>query len=97
MSPEVEEAFFELRKYMFRELYNNPIAKGEEGKAEEIVKMLYLYYMDHPDVMTAEFTGMLEAGEKKEIVICDYIAGMTDNYAVRKFQEIFLPKSWTRI
>lgn len=97
MSGEVETAFFDLRRFMFEELYRNPAAKGEERKAEEIISMLYVYYLEHPGEMTGEYVDMLEAGEDPEVVTCDYIAGMTDNYAVQKFQDIFLPRAWQRI
>ena len=97
MSKEVETAFFDLRRFMFEELYRNPAAKGEERKAEEIISMLYGYYLEHPEEMTKEYEDMLEAGEEPGVVTCDYIAGMTDNYAVQKFQDIFLPRAWQRI
>jgi len=97
MSEPVEKALLSLRGFMFEELYRNPVAKGEEGKAEEIVAMLYRYYLERPECMPAEFLRMIDEGEPKETVVCDYIAGMTDNYAVLKFQEIFIPHSWQRI
>ncbi len=97
MSKEIEKAFFDLRSFMFEELYRNPLAKGEEGKAEEIISMLYRYYLEHPEEMTTEYIDMLQSGEDPKTVACDYIAGMTDNYAVQKFEDIFLPHAWQRI
>ncbi len=97
MSEPVETALIKLRKFMFEELYQNPVAKGEEGKAEEIVAMLYQHYLAHPEGMTKEYLVMIEEGEPKDVVVCDYIAGMTDNYAILKFQEIFLPHSWQKV
>ena len=97
MSEPVETALFRLRRFMFEELYMNPLAKGEEGKAEEIVAMLYQHYMDSPEELPSEFIRMMDEGEPKDVIVCDYIAGMTDNYAVQKFQEIFIPKSWSGI
>ena len=97
MSDPVEKALLELRNFMFEELYRNPIAKGEEGKAEEIVAMLYRHYLERPEELPVEFKQMMDEGEKQETVVCDYIAGMTDNYAVLKFQEIFVPHSWQRL
>lgn len=96
MSDAVSDAFFTLRNFMFDELYSNPLAKGEEGKAEEIIAMLYRFYYEHPEEMTEEYREMLKQGEELTRVTCDYIAGMTDNYAVMKFEEIFLPKAWHR-
>jgi dGTPase len=95
MSEEVDEAMQGLRKFMFENVYKNPLAKQEESKAIEMVKNLYHYYMEHLDKLPAEYLRMMQwNGDSKEQVICDYIAGMTDNYAVKVFQEIFIPESW---
>ena len=94
MSDEIGEAMQELRKFMFENVYLNPVAKREEGKAEQLVERLYSYYMENAEQMPQEFLQMIQNGEKKEQVICDYIAGMTDNYAINTFQEIFIPESW---
>ena len=93
--PTVEEqAFSELRKFMFSDLYTNPIAKNEEVKAEKLIEMLYEYYCDNVDEMPDEYRTFIKDGEKKETVVCDYVAGMTDNYAVEKAKELFVPKFW---
>lgn len=97
LSPEYEEALFNLRKFMFAYLYTNPVAKGEESKAEEVVVLLYQYYLEHTDEMPEEYRVMMEAGEDKNISVCDYIAGMSDNYAIDKFQEIYIPRTWSRM
>ena len=95
MSEEIEDAMQGLRKFMFDNVYCNPLAKHEETKAVELVKNLYYYYMDHLDKLPSEYLNLMEKnGDSKEQVICDYIAGMTDNYAVKTFQEIFIPESW---
>lgn len=95
MSEEVEEAMKGLRKFMFDNVYRNPLAKQEEHKAIEMVKNLYHYYMEHVEKLPQEYLAMMQMnGDSKEQVICDYIAGMTDNYAVKTFQEIFVPESW---
>ncbi len=95
MSEEVEEAMKGLRKFMFENVYRNPLAKQEEHKAIQMVQNLYAYYMEHFDKIPEEFKRLVEVnGDSKEQVICDYIAGMTDNYAVKTFQEIFVPESW---
>ncbi len=97
LSPKFEEALYALRKYMFENVYTNPVAKSEEKKAEEIVEILYGYYMEHIEEMAPEFLLMLDEGEAKETVVCDYIAGMTDNYAIYKFKEIYIPRSWSNL
>ena len=95
MSEEVSDAMKGLRKFMFENVYLNPLAKREENKAEQMIEKLYSYYMAHVDQLPDEFLRMAALnGEPKEQIICDYIAGMTDNYAVKTFQELFIPKSW---
>lgn len=95
MSEEVAEAMKGLRKFMFENVYRNPVAKREESKAVEMVKNLYAYYLEHVEKLPDEYSSRMGLfGDTKEQVICDYIAGMTDNYAVKVFQEIFIPESW---
>ena len=94
MSSEVEEAMIELRKFMFDHVYKNPVAKGEEVKAKEMLRQLFFFYMDHIDLLSEKYLRMLDEGEKQERVVSDYIAGMTDQYAITKFSEYFLPQAW---
>ena len=95
MSEEVEFAFHGLPKFMFEHVYTNPKAKGEEKKAIHIVKELFRYYMDHPELLPNEYVErMWQSGETQERSVCDYISGMTDQYAIAKFQEFFIPASW---
>lgn len=95
MSEEVEEGMHALRNFMFNHVYTNPIAKGEEVKARNMLEGLFTYYMDHPEELSEEFKAMLASGrDPLEIVVCDYISGMTDQYAIYKFEEYFVPKAW---
>ncbi|MCD8046272.1 MAG: deoxyguanosinetriphosphate triphosphohydrolase [Clostridiales bacterium] len=94
MSGEVERAMNELRAFMFAHVYTNPVAKGEEERAEGLLERLFTYYMEHPEEISRTNYHMLEMGEPKDRIICDYIAGMTDQYAIAKYNEIFLPKQW---
>lgn len=94
MSEEVEKAMKGLRSFMFKSVYTNPVAKREEHRAMELVERLFYYYMEHVEKMPEQYRNMLSEGEKKERVVCDYIAGMTDQYAIAKFEEIFVPKAW---
>ncbi|MDF2951203.1 MAG: deoxyguanosinetriphosphate triphosphohydrolase [Anaerocolumna sp.] len=96
MSPDIEHAMLEMRKYMFRSVYTNPVAKGEEGKAEGMLEYLFGYYEKHPHLLPEEYLHMIEnKGETVTRVVCDYIAGMTDRYAVAKFKEIYIPRAWS--
>ena len=94
MSPEVEKAMFSLRSYMFEKVYTNPVAKSEEVKAEKLLEILYDYYMEDQSRLNNESIEMLYMGEDLATVICDYIAGMTDNYAIETFKEIYVPGAW---
>ena len=93
MSVEVSEAMAELRKFMFQNVYVNPQAKGEETKAIQMIEKLYFYYEDHIDFLPKQYLDRLDAGDTEEQIVCDYIAGMTDTYAVKKFEYLFVPKS----
>lgn len=95
-SSEIRQAMAGLRSFLFETVYTNPVAKGEEGKAKRMLQELFHYYVVNPEIMPAEYVAMVEQGENREVVVCDYIAGMTDNYAVLKFQEAFEPSGWKR-
>lgn len=94
MSPEVEDAMKGLRQYMFVHLYHNPKAKREEQKAEELLERLFEYYLKRPEKMPEQFTEMIRQGERLDRTVCDYIAGMTDLYAIAKFNEYYVPVPW---
>ncbi len=95
MSERVGKAMRGLRAFLFEHVYLNPEAKGEEAKAVHMVTNLYDYYIGCPHLMPEQYLKMMAQGEAaKEQSVCDYIAGMTDPYAVQKFQEYFIPESW---
>lgn len=95
MSKEIEETMTGLRDFMFEHVYMNPRAKGEEQKAINMITNLYEYYMEHIEELPDEFLKRMEENhETEDRMVCDYIAGMTDTYAVKKFQEYFVPESW---
>ena len=97
MSPEIEEAMMELRKFMFDHVYLNSVAKTEEGKVSRMITMLYQYYEKHVDEMPQEYIDLIEKkGQPEPRVVCDYISGMTDQYSISKFQELFVPQSWQK-
>ena len=91
--PEVADAMERLRDFMFERVYRNPVAKGEESKARDIIGMLYDYYLKHPGKLPPDFQPQLSF-DGIERTVTDYIAGMTDKYAVYKFSEIFIPTAW---
>ena len=80
---------------MFGSFYQNPLAKSEEAKADKLITELYGYYMDNIEALPDNYRRFItECGETPERVVCDYIAGMSDQYSVAKFEEIFVPTSW---
>ena len=94
MSPEVEEAMFKLRQFMFERVYQNPVAKSEEGKAEQLIETLYDYYLEHIELLPDFMLKLYDEGEKPEILVCDFIGSMTDRFAIATYQEIYIPKTW---
>ena len=93
MHPEITVAMEKLRNFMFERVYRNPVAKGEESKARDILKRLYEYYCKNPEKLPADFLPQLDF-DGFDRTVCDYIAGMTDKYAVHMYSEIFIPAAW---
>ena len=93
-SEEVAEAMSGLRAFMFEAVYKNPTVKHEEEKAQGMLRMLYHYYMAHFDEIPASYRILKESGDREEIIVCDYISGMTDQYAVYKYRELFVPRGF---
>jgi len=94
MSDTVAKAMNDIRKFMFENVYKNPIAKSEEGKAEELMETLYYHFLKNIDEMPEEFLNLLSVGEPREKVVCDYVGAMSDRYAIAVYENIFIPKSW---
>lgn len=92
MGDTVYNAMWDLRQFMFDRVYLASRAKTEEVKAGSIIKWLYYYFMENTLELPEEFRNML-IKNGNERVICDYIAGMTDRYAINKFQELFIPEA----
>lgn len=93
MSPKVDKALADLRSFMFDRVYRNPVAKGEESKAKDMLQKLFAFYLENPQALPEDFQPQLSF-DGIERTVCDYVAGMTDNYAVHKYIEIFVPAGW---
>ena len=93
LSPDVDKALRDLRSFMFERVYRNPVAKSEERKAKDMLQRLFEYYYTPPKALPEDFQPQMSF-EGLERTVCDYIAGMTDNYAIDKFNEIFIPTGW---
>lgn len=94
MSKPVENAMKSIRKFMFENVYQNPVAKAEESKAESLMETLYNYYLNNFDKLPVELKSRTDKGDPKEIVVCDYVGAMTDRYAISIYNEIYVPKVW---
>ena len=84
MSPEVLEAANNLRHFLFQRVYEVQIAREETERAKQVVRFLYCYFVDNPDKLPKEFA----SSDTAERGIVDYIAGMTDNYALTLASEL---------
>lgn len=94
MSAPVEQAMKDLRSFMFENVYQNPKAKSEENKAEALMETLYEYFLQNFDLVPREFKELVDKGDPKEVVVCDYVGAMTDRYAINIYESIFIPKTW---
>lgn len=93
MSEDCYEGFMDLHRFMFSAVYTNPICKGEESKAVDMLCKIYSYYSKHIEDMPEEFIKIAET-DGEERAVCDYIAGMSDNYALKIFNKLFVPMFW---
>lgn len=98
MSKSVETAIAKLRSWLFENVYNNNnkknVAKTEEKKAQNVVEVLFYHYKNNIDEMPAEYIKLLKDGEDTLQVVADYISGMTDDYAISVFKELYIPVGW---
>lgn len=95
MDDETAKATDSLRDFMFENVYLNSVAKSEESKACSMLETMYLYFVKNPDKISEEYKRYLNE-YTVERVVCDYIAGMTDRYAVAVYENLFVPKVWAK-
>lgn len=94
MDDAISDAFMLFNEFMYDAVYLNPVAKGEEGKAEEVVKRLYEHFSGNPDELPGEYKLIFErAGAER--AACDYISGMSDRFAVTTYEKLFVPRGWS--
>ena len=94
MDAEILEAYYALHEYMYKAVYLNDYAKREEKKVPHVIESLFFYYVRHPERLPGSMQRIAEE-DGREQAACDYIAGMTDRYAVDLYSELFVPKAWT--
>lgn len=96
MSPTIQEKTEKLRKeFLNKNVYRHPIVLNEEKKAHRMLEGLFNYYMQHTDKLDETYQNLLKTC-KKETVICDYIASMSDTYAVKVFESLYVPRKWSK-
>ena len=95
MSKKVDHAFYNMREFLFEKVYVGSLAKEQEDKAKQVIKQLYRYYIDKTHELPEAYIERFQSGDSKKQIVCDYIAGMTDRYAIHKYCDLFFPSSWT--
>ena len=90
---EEHEAFLALKDFMYANVYVDRTAKREEQKVEKVLTELYEYYLTHIDQMS-NFYLQLAYQEGRERAVTDYISGMSDEFAIRTFEDVFVPRKW---
>ena len=95
MSEPVAQAFKDMRTFMHRRVYSDPVAKAEEYKAEKLVEVLFDYFSRHTDELPAFLREMAVDDQSRIRAVCDYISAMSDRFAIAKYEELFIPKSWS--
>lgn len=90
---EEQEAFLGLKDFMYENVYTNRTAKREEQKVEKVLTELFEYYLTHLDQMS-NFYVQLAYQEGRERAVTDYISGMSDEFAIRAFEDVFVPRKW---
>ena len=93
MEQDVQEATDQLREFLFAHVYKNPIAKGEESKAQDMLMYLFEYYVRHPDKLPEFYRNRCDT-DGAERCACDFISGMTDRYAIEVYTDLCIPKVW---
>lgn len=93
MSDEYWQLFNELHDFMFVAVYKNPVCKSEEAKAYTMLEQIYNYYIANPDKLPADYQ-IIADKDGVERAVCDYIAGMSDTYSIKVFNQLFIPMAW---
>ncbi len=93
MQPHVQSATDALREFLFERVYRNPIAKGEESKAKEMLTRLFEHYVKNPDELPRLYKNNIDR-DGVERCACDFVSGMTDRYAIEAYTDLYIPKVW---
>ena len=96
MEPHVNEATMKLRKFLFENVYTNPVAKSQEDKSRALLARLFEHYVAHPEGMPTLYRGNIER-DGVERCVCDFLSGMTDRYAIETYNQLYVPRVWRGI
>jgi dGTPase len=91
LSPRVEDALLRMRAFLYDNLYHQGDARSEEPKAEQVVQTLFAHFMSHPDEVPAEFRLSDDPGD---VQVADYLSSLTDRFAIRLFEDLYVPRAW---
>lgn len=98
MSEEVRSALNALKDFLFEAVYSDKTVKAETGKAQRLLEGLFSYFVQHPEEMSPEFRRLVEEGAAPvPRAVCDFLAGMTDRFAIRMQERLFVPKAWASL
>lgn len=98
MDDPVKKATLQLRQFLFDTLYHHSIAKKEEDKIHLLIEQMYNHYKTHPDSLPEEHLAHYKGrDDSQDEIITDYIAGMSDRFALTTWEDLFLPKVWNRM
>ncbi len=93
MALDVEQALSELNRFMFKNVYTNPVCKGEEKKAEALIRQLFVFFSENPNQLPSSYWQIsIEEGAPR--AACDYVASMSDGYVLSVYQKLFIPTAW---
>ena len=94
ISPGMQGVWVAFHNFMYDKVYHNPVAKGEESKVENILRGIWEHYCAHAEALPTDFQRIAER-DGLERAVTDYVSGMTDDYAIEKYGEIFIPMAWS--
>ena len=94
ISDDMQEVWDVFHEFLYDRVYHNPVAKGEEAKVENILRGIWEHYCRCPEKLPDDFRGIMER-DGLERAVTDYVSGMTDDYAIYQYGEIFIPMAWS--
>jgi dGTPase len=94
VSPHIQQAADTLKRFLYERVYTGSEAKAEVGKVNHLIETLFHYFCAHFEELPPELQRN-SRNEPVERLVVDYIAGMTDRFAISTFERLFVPKSWS--